>query len=87
MTAGPEVPLMAPLPKTLGVGTKSSRPTPEIPLTVFMAETASILNPKNIDDLESLVRMQKAELEREEKKKELYRQFGLNQGESNRFNF
>tara|TARA_R110002074_G_scaffold342288_3_gene512844 strand:- start:2912 stop:3670 length:759 start_codon:yes stop_codon:yes gene_type:complete len=45
----------------------------------------SILNPNNIDDLESLVRMQKAELDREEKEKELFKQFGLKQGESDRF--
>ena len=40
-TAGPEVPLMAPFPKTLGVGTKSSSPTEEMPRTVLMAEMAS----------------------------------------------
>ena len=45
----------------------------------------SILNPNNIDDLESLVRMQKAELDREEKEKVLFKQFGLKQGESDRF--
>lgn len=53
----------------------------------------SILNPNNIDDLESLVRMQKAELEREEKEKELFKQFGLGDNtqrynsEVDRFNF
>jgi len=53
----------------------------------------SILNPNNIDDLESLVRVQKAELDREEKEKELFKQFGLDGGtqrhasESDRFNF
>jgi len=53
----------------------------------------SILNPNNIDDLESLVRMQKAELERENKEKELYKQFGLDNetqrrpSEADRFNF
>ena len=47
----------------------------------------SILNPNNIDDLESLVRMQKAELDREENEKELFKQFGLKQGESDRFKF
>lgn len=47
----------------------------------------SILNPNNIDDLESLVRMQKAELDREEKEKELFKQFGLKEGDTNRFRF
>ena len=47
----------------------------------------SILNPKNIDDLESLVRMQKAELDREEKEKELFKQFGLKQEDTDRFSF
>lgn len=39
----------------------------------------SILNPENIDDLESLVKMQKAELDREEQEKELLRKFGVNE--------
>jgi GTPase SAR1 family protein len=47
----------------------------------------SILNPNNIDDLESLVRMQKAELDREEKEKELFKQFGLKQGDTDRLSF
>ena len=47
----------------------------------------SILNPKNIDDLESLVRMQKAELDRAEKEKELFKQFGLKQEDTDRFSF
>ena len=40
-TAGPEVPLMAPTPKTLGRGTQSCRPISEMPRTVLMAEMAS----------------------------------------------
>jgi len=47
----------------------------------------SILNPNNIDDLESLVRMQKAELDGEEKEKELFKQFGLKQGDTDRLSF
>jgi len=47
----------------------------------------SILNPNNLDDLEALVRMQKAELDREEKEKELFKQFGLNPGDTERFSF
>lgn len=40
-------------------------------------EEDSILNPKNLDTLEQLVKQQKAALDEEEREKELYRKFGL----------
>lgn len=45
----------------------------------------SILNPNNIDDLESLIALQKVEIEREKKEKELFKQFGLKQGDTRLF--
>lgn len=41
-------------------------------------EEESILNPDNLEDLERLVEFQKDQLEKEEKEKELFEQFGLN---------
>ena len=39
----------------------------------------SLFNPEKLDELESLVRQQKAALEQEEKEKELFKKFGLSQ--------
>ena len=47
-------------------------------------EEDSILNPDNIEDLERLVEFQASELKKEEKEKELFEQFGLDQ---NQFKF
>ncbi len=39
----------------------------------------SLFNPEKLDELEALVKQQKAALEQEEKEKELYKKFGLSQ--------
>lgn len=48
-------------------------------------EEESILNPDNIEDLERLVEMQKLQLDQEEKEAELFKQFGLNEGQAPKY--
>ncbi|MDB4430214.1 ATP-binding protein [bacterium] len=50
-------------------------------------EEESILDPKNLSELEELVGLQKTELDREEKEKELFKQFGLKEGDTGRLRF
>ena len=49
------------------------------PEGTMYGEEESILNPDNLSDLERLVEMQKEQLDKEEKEKELFEKFGIDQ--------